>query len=180
MVSDEVLPTIFVKGVSQEQLEDTEERQAIVDDLSSFVVSVMGLEVDDDGKVYLDLSKIYDRLKVNSPDIFSPEFEVNSLADSQTLQTLYATLVSDLGEQYTSNFDRFVTANELQFVQIELSQLIDAILTYYSENKDRIDTELSRSLDFTYKVTDTYSDGGGKIMQFFEDTSNIIDCNYIN
>ena len=97
--------------------------------MSSFVVSVMGLEVDDDGKIYLDLSKIYDRLKVNSPDFFSPEFEVNSLADSQTLQALYATLVSDLGEQYTSNFDRFVTANELQFVQIELSQLIDAILT---------------------------------------------------
>lgn len=71
--------------------------------------------------------------------------------------------------------------NQITSAKIPVLSTIDSMLEYYGTNKEQIDMEFARSLDFDYKIIDTFeSDSSGKAPQTFLKTATFVDCAYVN
>lgn len=64
--------------------------------------------------------------------------------------------------------------------RIPFEELIDGVLAYYGENKDELDEQLTKSMDFDYNVIDSFDDSGNKIPQLLSHNAIFIDCAYLH
>lgn len=70
--------------------------------------------------------------------------------------------------------------NDLTGFNLPVVKSIDQMLQYYTENKAEIDQELEKSLDFKYKVIDSFDDAGNKVPSILSHNAIFIDCHYLN
>jgi len=64
--------------------------------------------------------------------------------------------------------------------RIPLIDTIDNILLYYAENKENLDQELTKSLEFQYNVIDSFESAGNKVPAMLAPKAIFIDCNYLH
>lgn len=64
--------------------------------------------------------------------------------------------------------------------RIPFIELIDGVLAYYGENKEELDEQLTKSVDFDYNVIDSFDDSGNKIPQLLAHNAIFIDCAYLH
>ena len=68
----------------------------------------------------------------------------------------------------------------LTLLRIPLISKIDDFLLNYAENKEEIDQELKKSLEFKYNVLDSFEDVGNKVPSMLAPNSIFTDCNYLH
>ena len=54
------------------------------------------------------------------------------------------------------------------------------MLRYYRNNKESLDSELAKSMDFEYNVIDKFNDSGNKMPSILAENSVFVDCTYLN
>ena len=65
-------------------------------------------------------------------------------------------------------------------VRIPVRKTIEDFLIYYSRNKEALDEQFNRSMDFTYSVIDTFENSGQKIPDIIAHNAIFIDCAYLH
>lgn len=65
-------------------------------------------------------------------------------------------------------------------VRIPVRKTIEDFLIYYSRNKEALDEQFNRSMDFTYSVIDAFEDSGQKIPDIIAHNAIFIDCAYLH
>lgn len=65
-------------------------------------------------------------------------------------------------------------------INVPIQSAIDQILAYYGDNKDSLDRQINRSMDFEYDVVDSFEQSGQKVPSILAHNALFIDCHYLN
>ena len=149
-------------------------------ELAALALDATGMEMDDDGNVLVDFEGQLEQVAVMSDQTFDL---VNWLTQSDTQAWLEAVKVFDLPVEDLTN-DQLISQRLLESgvtsVRIPLLDTIDSLLIYYGTNKDELDTDFAKSMNFKYDVIDSFKDSGNKVPSVVAHNAVFIDCHYLH
>ena len=164
----------------ESDLEDPVARKKLSAELEKLFVNVLEIDIDESGIMHVDMSAY---LRDVASEKESSRGVIRSIFGTDNISDLAIFNIN--GRQVKTNYSdqelaQYMLNEGKSTTSAPLKDLLNEVFDWYVENESEINSDIDKSLSYTYTAIDAFSDGGGKISNVIAKNSIIIDCKFLH
>lgn len=164
-LTGQMFPAFLTKETTLAELQNETKRTKIAWELANFLAAFTDYELNDEGIIEVDLTE--QLLEIQSQPEPSRDFIEQLAANVAIIDTISVGGVPLTELTTDQQVATVLLDGKITNFGINLINLLEQGLFYYSESKEELDAKIAKAISFEYAVIDQFESSGNKIPEIF-------------